>query len=171
MTRQIGDLDHIYVVPLDGMSLADAFAFTDSEHGIWRLAYGEGDMPLVSLDDLPTLEVIEDIPGGCLVRIGALANDVPTLAAFLAKRDGPATLQALEFACHQTELFVETLGGLAASRSRNRWRPIDDRGRATWGAHLVNWNSQKLRADAAFERARQSCRSAAEVVLAALKAA
>jgi len=171
MTRQIGDLDHIYVVPLDAMSLADAFAFTDCEHGIWKLKYGPGDMPLVSLDDLPTLDVIEEVPGGCVVRIGALANDIAGLARFLAEREGPATLQALEFACHQTEKFISALGGHLAFRSKGRWRPVDACDRATWGAHLVKWNAQKMRADAAFERAMRPCRSAAEIVVAALKAA
>lgn len=171
MTRQINEIDHLYVVPLDAMSVADAFANGENDVGVWRLSYDAQDLPLVSEDDRPVLEVLEEIPGGCLVRIGALANQVDTLAKFLDARNGPATLVLLEQSCGRAEMLVQTLGGHVAERSKGRWRPVDEDARQAWGAHLVQWNAQKLRAKTAMTKAAKPYNQAAAVLARTLQSA
>lgn len=169
MTRQVRDTDHLLVVPIDPATLADAFANTDNPAGVWRVHY-DGEMPLISEDDRDVLEVVAEIPGGCLVRMGTEANDPFGLGDILLGRE-EAEMAALEAARNRALDIVTSLGGLPAKRSKGRWRPVDPACRTTWGAHLVAWNTQNLRAQAAFERRTGAHRIAAGVVLAALKAA
>lgn len=169
MTRQVRDTDQMLVVPIDPATLADAFANTDNPAGVWRVHY-DGEMPMISEDDRHVLEVVGEIPGGCLVRMGTEANDPFGLGDILMGRE-EAEMAALEAARNRALDIVTSLGGLAARRSKGRWRPVAPADRATWGAHLVAWNTQKMRADAAFERSMRPCRVAAGVVTTALKAA
>ena len=157
-----------YVVPLDAMSLADAFAFTDNTRGVWRLSYKPNDLVIVSEDDLPVLEVTEEIAGGCVVRIGPVVNTHTGLADILDGRP-VETMKAIEAACDRAEQLVLALGGHLASRSRGRWRPSSAADRQAWGAHLVRWNAQKMRAEAMSIGAASAQKSAKINIHAALQ--
>lgn len=120
--------------------------------------------------------MIEDLPGGCLVRIGALLNSHADLVPFCTnrqgRRTGPRALQDLDDAVDRAERLIKyALNGLPATRSKGRWRPADVADRQAWGRHLTKLNAESMRAEAAAARGRRTHAGAAVVIARALKAA
>lgn len=151
--RPIGEFDHIHLVPLSASAIADFFAAADNPYGTHRLSYdGATDLPAVAEDDLPVLEVVEEVPGGCLVRTGALLTCHEDLIPFCTARvgrSGSRALQDLDDAVDRAErLVVHALNGVPAMRSKGRWRAVDAEDRQAWGRHLTRMNAVEMRARA-----------------------
>ena len=144
-TIVIGELDQIHLVPLDGATLADAFAESEIQGARQSIAHDADGMPIMKDGEMTVIEVLADLVGGCLVRIAPMMGDVAEMASFIGDETPVEKLIECEEAAGRALDFVETMGGLAAMRVKGKWRPIDTESRADWSRHLVLANGQKLR--------------------------
>lgn len=102
-----------HIVPFDGETLLDACLNTDEQVTVFRDENGV----FVSGKDCSFL-IVEDVPGGCLVR-----HDT--------KKGFPE--------------FLKIMGAFPAERKRDCWKAISADDRQAWGRHLINFNAQKIR--------------------------
>jgi len=148
MARPIGELDQIHLVPLDGATLADAFANlrTHLDGTPYELSYDPAGLVTVSDGTMAVLEVLEEVTGGCLVRLAPVLGDVAELASFLDDRDAAQAMIDCEEMAGRAIEIVESLGGVEAIRIKGRWRAMDPVQRGLWAAHAVASNTQRMRA-------------------------
>lgn len=143
-----GELDQIFLVPLDGSTIADVFAESDVLNADYRLSYDARGNPIVRDGDMVVVEVLTDVLGGSLVRVAPMMGDAFEMASFMKDRAEAETLVACEEAAGRAEDMILQLGGLQALRIKGKWRPMDETHRQVWSAHVVQANTQKLRAEA-----------------------
>lgn len=150
--RPITEIDQMHLVPLDGETLVDAFLHAP-DAGERRVEHDADGRPAVHEGDLVLLEVLAEVPGGCLVRLLPVLGDAHELASFVADGDAAQAIRSCEEAAAGALDFVETMGGLEAMRIKGKWRPIMPDARLAWSAHVSVWNIQTMRAQAAAARA------------------
>jgi hypothetical protein len=143
----INDMTPLFLVPIDGVTLFDAMT-EGGDSDTYVTADRPGERATLLDGELPVLEVVEDHAGWCLVAVCPVLEDIHALRAMVDGRDGPAIVAELEIASGHVGDFIERMGALAAYRSKGRWRPIDEDARPLWSSHLVDCNTQKLRAQA-----------------------
>lgn len=150
--RPITEIDQMHLVPLDGETLVDAFLHAP-DAGDRRVEHDADGRPVVHEGDLVLLEVLAEVPGGCLVRLLPVLGDAHELASFVADGDAAQAIRSCEEAAAGALDLVEAMGGLEAMRVKGRWRPIMPDARPVWSAHVSAWNVQNMRAEAAARRA------------------
>lgn len=148
MTFVTGELDQLFLIPLDGATVADAFAETDVLNADYRLSYDAQNNPIVNDGDMVVVEVLTEVLGGCLVRLAPMMGDAYEMASFVQDRQKAETLIKCEEAAGRAEDFIHQLGALPASRQKGKWKPIDETHRQIWGAHAMQANAQAMRAKA-----------------------
>lgn len=148
MTIVTGELDQLYLVPLDGATLADVFAETEVPFADYRLEYDVKGNPIVKDGRMVVVEVLTDLLGGCLVRVAPMMGDAHEMASFIQDQQRADALIDMEEAAARAADIVEQMGGIEAKRSKGKWKPISEADRQKWGAHASHANTQKLRAEA-----------------------
>jgi hypothetical protein len=146
--RPISEIDQIHLVPLDGETLVDAFLHAP-DGDARRVEHDAEGRPAVHEGDLVLLEVLAEVPGGCLVRLLPVLGDAHELASFVADGDAAQAISSCEEAAAGALDLVEAMGGLEAMRIKGKWRPIMPNARLSWSAHVSAWNVQTMRAQAA----------------------
>ena len=143
-------LGALFLLPLDGQTIVDAYIGCHGHDNVKvDIKMNEVGQPVILIYDqgFLVIEILEDIPGGSLVR-GALPTGDADEIALLADDLGDACdLVLRERAAERAIVFLGMMGGIAAARSRGRYRPIDGDERQLWSRHLVKTNGQKLRGE------------------------
>lgn len=142
------ELDQLYLVPLDGATLADVFEGTDLPFSSYCIEHDAIGNAIVKDGRKVVVEVLTDLLGGCLVRVAPMMGDACEMASFVQDQAAADALIDMEEAAARALVVVEQMGGLEARRQKGKWKPISDMDRQKWGMHASHANTQRLRAEA-----------------------
>lgn len=140
----------LFLLPLDGQTIVDAYIGCHGHDNVKiEIEMNEAGQPVILIRDqgFRVIEVLEDVPGGSLVRGEMPTGDADEIALLIDELDEACELVRHERAAERAIVFLGMMGGIAASRSRGRYRPIDGGERQLWSRHLVKTNGQKLRGE------------------------
>ncbi len=152
MTIITRELDQLYLVPLDGATLADVFEGTDIPFSNYSVEHDAAGNAIVKDGRMVVVEVLTDLLGGCLVRVAPMMGDAYEMASFVQDQVAADALIGMEEAAARALMLVEQMGGLESRRQKGKWKPISEVDRQKWGMHASYANTQKLRAEARLSK-------------------